>query len=131
MSTPVFIQYDLGPRLYEYWQKNFNRKCPIPNPNVFPKFKETHPLRFECSVKACKKMFYSLESHRRHMAFHGALMCEHCGKGFKDATMLKKHVMNVHFQVVVNNAHTFMLAVFIIRNQFCQSKLKVSPEFLN
>ena len=29
------------------------------------------------------------------------------------------------------NAHTFMLAFFIIRNQFCQSKLMVSPEFLN
>ena len=44
-----------------------------------------------------------LESFReqfdKHVAEHGAIVCELCGKGFKNATVLKSHVIPVHFGI--------------------------------
>ena len=70
----------------------------MPSLTAVRRYLSSNPETFKCTIKECRRTLFSQEQFSKHMAGHGANLCEQCGKGFGTKVMLSKHVMAVHLQ---------------------------------
>merc|ERR1712029_330838 len=99
ISDCVYL-YNLNPVFYRHFYKNKFKQFPVPSPTAMSNWKDKDTERFMCTVQFCvNKTCYSQEQLDKHMAEHQAILCEHCGKGFRNRSGLNNHVIPVHFGI--------------------------------